>query len=98
MRVPEHRRLEAREVRRTCDPAQFSFSSTGELEDIEAMFGQPRAQAALHLAAGIGTDRFNLFALGSSGLGKQATVLEFLEREAAGRMRPTQTCRGPRSP
>ncbi len=76
-------RLEPGELRRSCDPAQFPFETTGDVPDSAVLLGQDRAVAAIQFGIGIRHDGYNLFALGPAGAGKHALVRTFLEQRAA---------------
>ena len=86
------RELTADEVVRRVDPQELSFDSTDEIRDVAVIVGQDRAVEAFNLGVEIRGDGFNIFALGSSGLGKRALVLRFLERRAAERPTPHDWC------
>jgi len=61
-----------------CDPAQFAFETTEDLDGSTEIAGQQRALDAIRLGMGIRHDGFNLFALGPAGTGKQSAVLLYL--------------------
>ncbi|RME35167.1 MAG: ATP-dependent protease [Gammaproteobacteria bacterium] len=69
-----------------CDPEDFPFSTTEELEEIPLDLGQERARRALHFGIEVEREGFNVFALGPDGIGKHSTVQALLEERA--RMRP----------
>ncbi len=75
--------LEARQLRQTCDPAQFDFETTAELEDLSEIVGQERAVDAILFGIGIQREGYNLFALGPSGTGKRTTIRQFLDQRGA---------------
>ncbi len=75
-----------------CDPGQFSFSTTAELEDLDEVVGQARAIEALNFGIGIRRPGYNLFVLGAPGTGKRAVVSEFLARTAAAEATPYDWC------
>ena len=50
-----------------CDPGQFSFRTTDELEELENSLGQDRAIEALRFGIAIGCRGYNMFALGPPG-------------------------------
>lgn len=77
---------------RRCDPQQFDFETTADLEDLTEVIGQARALEALHFAAGIRRDGYNLFALGPSGTGKHTTVRRYLEQRAGREQTPADWC------
>ena len=66
-----------------CDPDQFSFESTADLEELADVIGQDRAVAAIHFGIGIQREGYNLFAIGPSGTGKYTSVHRSLEKRAA---------------
>lgn len=70
-----------------CDPHQFSFETTAELEELTQIIGQTRAQQAVDFGVDIQREGYNVFAMGPSGMGKHAMVRDALERRAA--LRPT---------
>ena len=75
-----------------CDPGEFSFETTAELDGSTGIAGQERALDAIRLGMGIRRDGFNLFALGPSGTGKESTVLQFLKAIAPKESRPDDWC------
>ncbi|MGI9481205.1 MAG: Lon protease family protein [Hyphomicrobiales bacterium] len=75
-------KLSVRELRNSCDPAQFDFKTTDDLEPVSGLVGQDRALSAIEFAADIKQKGFNLYALGPSGLGRHRTVSSLLEAKA----------------
>jgi predicted ATP-dependent protease len=75
-----------------CDPAQFSFATTAELEDLTQVLGQTRAVEALKFGIGIRRDGYNLFVLGEPGTGKRTVVRQFLDDKAAREAPPPDWC------
>jgi len=84
--------LPAPSLRRRCDPASFSFGTTADLPDVPGIIGQERAEEAVRFAIGIRRYGYNLYALGTSGMGKHGFVRAFLERQAAGEKAPPDWC------
>jgi lon-related putative ATP-dependent protease len=84
--------LEAGQLRRACDAAQFEFETTAELEDLSEIVGQERAVGAVRFGIGIQRGGYNLFALGPSGTGKRTTISQFLDRRASGEPTPPDWC------
>jgi len=84
--------LSARKLRQACDPAQFDFETTGELEDLGEIVGQDRAVDAILFGIGIQHEGYNLFALGPSGTGKRTTISQFLDQKAAAEPVPPDWC------
>jgi lon-related putative ATP-dependent protease len=86
------RTLAASELRRTCDPAQLAFKTTGELADFRDALGQVRAVEAIRFGIGMPRDGYNLFAMGPEGLGRRTIVRGFLEQTAPAREVPPDWC------
>ncbi len=75
-----------------CDPEQFEFETTEELDDLSQIIGQERALDAVQFGIGIQRGGYNLFALGPSGTGKRTTISQFLEEKASGEPVPSDWC------
>ena len=84
--------LKAEELYQSCDPAGLWFHTTADLEDLHTAFGQARALGALEFGVGIPHEGYNLYVMGTSGLGKHTTVRKVLEGLAAQRPRPSDWC------
>lgn len=87
-----HAPLESHRLHHPCDPEQFKFQTTAELEDITDMIGQMRAMDAVRFGAGIRHSGYNIFALGPAGLGKRTMVRQFLEKKASAEAGPDDWC------
>jgi hypothetical protein len=59
---------------RRCDPRQFSFASTAELDADVHIIGQDRAVESVRFGVGMEQEGYNLFALGPQGMGKHTAV------------------------
>jgi lon-related putative ATP-dependent protease len=79
-------------LRRRCDPDQFTFGTTAELEDLEEIIGQERAVTAARFGVGIQREGYNLFVLGPPGIGKHSFAQAFLEQEASAKSLPADWC------
>jgi len=77
---------------RHCDPGQFSFETTAELEDLTEIVGQTRAVDAIEFAMGMRQDGYNAYVLGPTGSGKHAIVRQLLRTKAAGQAVPDDWC------
>ena len=75
-----------------CDPEQFDFKTTADLEDLTEVLGQARAVEALQFGIGIRREGYNLFVLGASGTGKHHVVQQFLGERAAREPIPSDWC------
>jgi lon-related putative ATP-dependent protease len=84
--------LSADRLIRKCDPAQFPFDTTAELEDLDVVIGQDRALDAIQFGIGIQESGYNLYALGPNGTGKYTAVRNFLEKKASEKPAPSDWC------
>ncbi len=81
--APPHEPLPLNRLYRFCDPAELDFCSTDDLEPLGEHLGQDRAVEALTLGLQIPHDGYNIFLLGSTGVGKQALLQKLLMTESA---------------
>jgi lon-related putative ATP-dependent protease len=65
------KRLAVEQLYRKCDPAELDFATTGQLEPLADHFGQDRAVDALQFGMQMAHDGYNIFLLGSTGVGKR---------------------------
>jgi len=86
------RSLKTEDLCQRCDPEQFTFANTAELEEISEMVGQERAVEAVLFGIGIRREGYNLFALGPSGTGKHTLVRGFIADQAAREATPSDWC------
>ncbi|MEE9216567.1 MAG: AAA family ATPase, partial [Anaerolineales bacterium] len=84
--------LEPAQLCQRCDPAQFDFKTTEDLEHLTAFIGQPRAIGALEFGVGIRQKGYNIFAFGPEGIGKGNLVRKTFEVAAADEPVPSDWC------
>ncbi|MGC9357956.1 MAG: Lon protease family protein, partial [Anaerolineae bacterium] len=84
--------LRAAELYQRCNPEQFDFETTADLEEFSEIVGQPRAVEAIRFGMGIGRDGYNIFALGPTGTGKQSIIQKFFEKRAKEEPVPSDWC------
>ena len=84
--------LDAKALYQCCDPEQFAFETTADLEDLTEIIGQPRAVEAVRFGVGIEQEGYNIFALGPAGTGKRSLVRQFFEQRAVGEPVPYDWC------
>ncbi len=85
-------KLTPEKLYRACDPQEFSFRTTAELDGHVNATGQKRAIDAITFSMGIRHDGFNLFALGPNGTGKQSAIMHFLDGIAPNAPIPSDWC------
>ena len=66
-----------------CDSADLAFKTTDELQPLEDHLGQERAVDALKFGLQMPHDGFNIFLLGSTGVGKRELLENTLDRDTA---------------
>lgn len=84
--------LDTQQLHRACDPEQFTFRTTAELADLTDIIGQARAMDAVRFGSDIRREGYNLFVLGSSGMGKHSLVQQLLENRASREAEPADWC------
>ena len=75
-----------------CDLSQLAFKTTADIEEDCEHLGQERAMDALKFGIGMKHDGYNLFVLGSTGVGKHTTVKKILARESVSGETPSDWC------
>ena len=84
--------LDAAALCRHCDPGEFRFATTDELDDLTEFLGQDRAVEAIRFGIGIEQEGYNLFVLGPSGVGKHTIVKQFLDEKSSTQPVPADWC------
>lgn len=74
--------LSAERLYQICDDSLLDFETTSDLPDLNDILGQERALGALHLGVGMRHEGYNLYVMGSPGLGKHAIVRNLLQQRA----------------
>ncbi len=65
-------------LRRRMDPTNLTFQTTAEVKPLIGTIGQPRAIDAIEFGLEIDTQGYNLFLSGSTGSGRESTILDYL--------------------
>ncbi len=84
--------LAAKTLSHNCDPKQFKFKTTAELEDLTEIIGQARAVKAVHFGIGIRHEGYNLYVMGPPGIGKHTMVGQYLKQTASSQPQPSDWC------
>jgi lon-related putative ATP-dependent protease len=85
-------RLAPEELFRACDLDRFEFASTAGLKPFSTTIGQERALEAINFAVEMPHHSFNLYVMGSSGLGRHTLVQDALKVHAEKASRPNDYC------
>jgi len=92
MKLKQAHPLSPQQLYRRCDPANLTFETTAELEELQQIPGQDRATEAIHFATEISVDGHNVYVLGPPGSGRHAFVSRFLEQKASQSAIPDDWC------
>jgi lon-related putative ATP-dependent protease len=75
-----------------CDLSSLAFATTRELETLPVSIGQERAVEAIELGIGMPHRGYNLYLMGSAGLGKHALIEGILEAHRRDAPAPDDWC------
>ena len=81
--INQARELSAEQLYRKSNIDDFDFNTTAELEKLIETIGQERAMEAIELGVGMPHDGFNLYVMGSDGLGRHTLVRNALKKFSA---------------
>ncbi len=84
--------LAADQLIHACDCAALAFSDTTELQTQDQPLGQERVQEAIDFATGIARSGYNLYVMGSPGVGKHHLLNQTLSARAATEAVPDDWC------
>lgn len=80
--------LQVSDLYQHCDPDNWQFNTTAELETLPTIIGQERALSAIDFGVNIDAEGYNLFIMGPAGVGKYTMVKRFLESHSTHQPRP----------
>ncbi len=86
LRVPSKRLIHA------CDWQSFGFEDTGELQPQEVELGQERVLEAIDFAVAMARSGYNLYVMGSAGVGRHHLLSRTLAGRARGEAVPSDWC------
>lgn len=75
-----------------CDPSEFPFNTTDEIQPLKETIGQKRALRSLDFGLGMESYGFNIYILGESGTGKMTTIKAILEKKVKDEPVPDDWC------
>lgn len=81
-----------RDLYQHCELAATDFTTTADLEPLSASIGQDRAMEAIRFGIGMDHEGFNLYLMGSTGLGKHALIANTLETRRHAEPTPDDWC------
>jgi len=86
------RSLSSQEAYHYCNPDNFTFETTAEVDGFTKFIGQERALEAVDFGIGIRHQGFNLFVLGPEGSGRHSVVQTFINDKAVSEQTPSDWC------
>ena len=84
--------LNYKDLKMTCNPNIFDFTTTEELESITTGIGQDRGISALEFGIQIDVKGYNLYLEGPSGVGKTMYTKNYLKQVASKKKTPNDWC------
>lgn len=84
--------LSPSELYHPCDLTSLGFETSDQLEPLVEILGQERAVEAIRFGIGIPHPGFNLYLMGSAGIGKHQLILGLLRRYSEGLPPPADWC------
>jgi len=79
-------------LRKVCDPEQFNFNTTEEVEPLQGIIGQERAVRAMEFGLKIQKPGYNIFITGLTGTGKMSYARAVVTEVAAKLPTPDDWC------
>jgi lon-related putative ATP-dependent protease len=77
-----------------CDPSNFGFETTAEIEALSGALGQEEAMEALAFGVSVASRGYNIFALGRAGSGRRTFIKQELRARAEKEPTPSSWCYG----
>ena len=77
----KYKQLRAADLHQRCDPKQFDFETTEDLDDLTQAIGQPRAVEAVRFGIGMKREGYSIFAVGPVGASKRALRAPIFEQQ-----------------
>ncbi len=88
----ENFKVPVAQLRWECDPNQFDFNTTADLNELEGSIGQERALKSIDFGLDMRDGGFNLFLAGEPGTGRSSTIKNLLKKRAKAEPPPQDWC------
>jgi lon-related putative ATP-dependent protease len=75
-----------------CDLSELAFTTSADLQPLSASIGQERAMEAIEFGVGMDHEGYNLYLMGSAGLGKHALIESILQERRHAAAAPDDWC------
>ena len=86
------RELHYSQLKKKCNPEDFTFQTTKELQPLEGIIGQERAVKAFNFGLGVKLKGYNIYMSGPSGAGKTTYASQKVKEVAAEESIPKDWC------
>lgn len=90
--MPVPPELKPETLRSVCDPSQFTFTSTADLDPLDGVIGQQRAVQAINFGLNMKSPGYNIFVTGIEGTGKTTIVQDIVGKHAQQYETPCDWC------
>ena len=90
--LSEKYRLKLQELYHGCELERLDFATTADLEPLSTTIGQERALEAIEFGVAMPQASFNLYVMGSTGLGRHTLVKDALKQHADEANNPADWC------
>ncbi|MBE9526372.1 MAG: AAA family ATPase [Proteobacteria bacterium] len=87
-----HSVLSLEQLYKKCDLKNLNFKTTEDLPQLNEIIGQERALSAIEFGMGMDHKGYNLFILGSEGIGKTALIKKLLKKHYVNCKKPYDWC------
>ncbi len=74
--------LQVNDLYQHCDPDNWQFNTTADLDTLPTIIGQDRALSAIDFSVNIDAEGYNLFIMGPAGVGKYTMIKRFLDEHS----------------
>lgn len=85
-------KIKISDLRKSCNPSIFKFSSTAEIEPLQGIIGQDRAARSVSFGLDINNPGYHIYLSGVSGTGKTRLARKLVEKKALHRPIPADWC------
>ena len=80
------------ELKNICNPSDFTFETTAEINGLDSVYGQERGLNAIEFGLNINSKGYNLYLEGPSGVGKTMYTKKYVSHVASKKKVPDDWC------
>ena len=90
--MKQNNELSYKQLKMVCNPNQFKFETTADLESIHTGIGQDRGIKALEFGVNVDVRGYNMYLEGPDGVGKTKYTKDFLKKISKKKKTPSDWC------